>query len=274
MEKGGRRHAVGSWAPHARWSSPSEVLPAESCRTPPFFKNGGRRGPPHIFPTRDLDGGWVPPPPPPRAGAAGRPRKRTRGGFDTQGRRVADRGTRRPVGPRTVQGSCNWLRWVFNWAVKWRLPNGGYLMRENPLRGYEAPRELNPRRPVASDERVRAIRGVAGRVEMTVAWNGQEKVVPSHLPEVFDLAVETGRRISAILDLRYIRGPAAGSWTTRINPLEGRHRQERAGEHPARQPDGAGRAGQRAAGAAWYRIGSALPVPGGRIQTDHAAPGG
>ena len=59
---------------------------------------------------------------------------------------------------------------------------------------------------MASDERVKAIRAVAGKVVMKVAWNGgkgEDQVVASHLPAVLDLAVETGRRLSAILDLGY-----------------------------------------------------------------------
>ena len=147
--------------------------------------------------------------------------QRTSGEIDARGIRMADPTKRRPVGARTVQASCNWLRWVINWAVKWRLPSGHYLMRENPLRGCEAPQEKNPRRPVASDERVRAIRAVANKVMMQVSWNGDEQVVPSHLGVVFDLAVETGRRLSAVLDLRY-GDFAAGAGTARSDPLAGR----------------------------------------------------
>ncbi len=56
---------------------------------------------------------------------------------------------------------------------------------------------------MASDERVRRIRKVAPQVVMEVAWGRKLEKVPSHLPAIFDLAVETGRRLGAIVNLRY-----------------------------------------------------------------------
>jgi integrase len=96
---------------------------------------------------------------------------------------------------RTVESNLNWLKWVFNWAVKWQKKDGGYLMRENPVRGFDIPTEKNVRRPYASHDRYEKIRAVTDQV---VTGSGR-----SHLSEVFDLAVETGRRINAICQLRY-----------------------------------------------------------------------
>lgn len=119
---------------------------------------------------------------------------------------------RRSVGPNTVRKDCQYLLAVLNWAVDWRTEHGEYLLRENPCRGYPLPREKNPRRPVATDDRVRAIRETAPRVEMEVTWaaaagpdegRAGRRTVRSHLPALFDLAVETGRRLSSILRLRY-----------------------------------------------------------------------
>src|SRR5690606_7788210 len=84
---------------------------------------------------------------------------RSSGAIDGRGRPVPKE-KRQPVRARTVEADCNWLRWVFNWASKWRTASGSYLMRENPVRGYEAPKEKNPKRPVATQERFLAVRGV------------------------------------------------------------------------------------------------------------------
>ena len=117
---------------------------------------------------------------------------RRSGRIDARGEPV---GQPEPVGPRTVQADCNWLRWVFNWAVKWPTRNDGYLMRENPVRGFKTESEKNPQRPIADHDRYDAIRAVTDQV-MTDAGR-------SYLSEVFDVAVETGRRINAICQLRY-----------------------------------------------------------------------
>jgi integrase len=81
-------------------------------------------------------------------------------------------------------------------------------MRENPVRGFEAPREKNPRRPVATQDRYEAIRRVSDRVTMGVAprrrgrrW--EYRKVRSYLSEILDIVNGTGRRISAACSLRY-----------------------------------------------------------------------
>jgi hypothetical protein len=94
---------------------------------------------------------------------------RASGAIDAQGRDVSV-AERREVGPRTVQADGQWLRWVFNWATRWRLGTGAFLMRENPVRGYEAPRERNPRRPTATEDRYEAVRAVSDRVGMETRW--------------------------------------------------------------------------------------------------------
>lgn len=106
------------------------------------------------------------------------------------------------VGPRTIEADLRFLLAVLNWGTDWQTGDG-YLLNENPCRGYPVPQEKNPSRPVATDQRVEAIRGVYREVTMDVTWGEERESVPSHLPCLFDLAVETGRRLSAILGLRY-----------------------------------------------------------------------
>lgn len=126
---------------------------------------------------------------------------RRSGAIDSRGNPVAE-GKRREVRARTVAADLIFLEAVLNWAVDWRTEEG-YLLRENPVRGFERPDEKNPRRPVATDTRVAAIRKTAPKVKMEVSWGEEPEKVPSHLQTVFELAVETGRRLSSILQLRY-----------------------------------------------------------------------
>ena len=140
---------------------------------------------------------------------------------------------------RCVGADLVWLNLVFSWAAKWRTPQGPYFMRENPVRGYEIPTEKNPRRPVATTDRYEAIRGVSDQVEMEIQWYGKRTKQRSYLSELLDLAYATGRRISAICQLRYndlrlektpdqpcgaIRWPGdtdkeGMEWTSPLNPI-------------------------------------------------------
>jgi integrase len=110
---------------------------------------------------------------------------------------------RKLIRTRTVHADCKWLRHVLSWGTKWRDRNGCYLLRENPARGYEAPTEKNPRRPVATTDRYWAIRAVSDGVMMEARWDGRRCKQRSYLSELLDLAYGTGRRISAICALRY-----------------------------------------------------------------------
>jgi integrase len=116
---------------------------------------------------------------------------------------VVGEADRTPVRTRSVEADLKWLRWVFNWAAKWRTPQGHYLMRENPVRGYEIPTEKNPRRPVASQDRFEAIRKVSDDHQMELRWNGGREQQRSYLSELLDIVNGTGRRISAVCQLRY-----------------------------------------------------------------------
>jgi len=128
---------------------------------------------------------------------------RLSGAIDARGRHVAgDAAHRRLVGPRTVEADLKWLKWVLNWATKWRTETG-YLLAENPVRGFEIPVEKNPRRPVASQGRYKAIRAVSDGVLVRVSRGDDVETVRSDLSEIIDLANGTGRRLSAICALRY-----------------------------------------------------------------------
>ena len=128
--------------------------------------------------------------------------QRTAGAIDAHGRSVPE-AKRKAVRARTVEADCNWLRWVFNWATKWRTPQGHYLLRENPVRGFDAPSETNPRRPVATTDRYRALRGISDQHMMEIRAFGKREEHRSYLSELLDIAAGTGRRLSAICRLRF-----------------------------------------------------------------------
>ena len=109
----------------------------------------------------------------------------------------------RAVRARTVEADCRWLVQCLNWATKWRDESGHYLLTSNPLRGFPIPRELNPKRPVATHERYVALRAVTDDVPMEIRWGGRRQEQRSYLSELLDLANYTGRRIRAICSLRY-----------------------------------------------------------------------
>lgn len=97
---------------------------------------------------------------------------------------------RTPVRTRTVERDLVFLNAVCNWAAKWRTEEGRYLLPANPVRGFEVPREKNPRRAVATEDRFEATMAVAADVH-------------PDLPALLALANGTGRRIGAIRQLRY-----------------------------------------------------------------------
>ena len=126
---------------------------------------------------------------------------RSSGAIDPRGQPVVE-ADRQPVRPRTVGGDCLWLNGVFRWAARWRDEAGRYLMQSNPTRGYEVPVEKNPRRPVATPDRYRAIRSAAEAMTMRVTWTGKRRHVRSYLSELLTVAHHTGRRIGAVCKLR------------------------------------------------------------------------
>lgn len=82
------------------------------------------------------------------------------------------------------------LNTALNWAAVERDERGQRVLRENPLRGIEFPREKNPKRPVMSESVYRALLKVADQVH-------------PQLRLALVLAEGTGRRLSAWRQLRW-----------------------------------------------------------------------
>ncbi len=126
---------------------------------------------------------------------------RITGAIDPRGHGVAV-GKRRAVGPRTVGRDQEWLRGVLLWARRWRV-NGRPLLDSNPMFGFPIAREKNPKRPVATDDRYEASRAVSDQILMDVRRPGQRMTTRSYLSELLDIVNGTGRRISAVIQLRF-----------------------------------------------------------------------
>jgi hypothetical protein len=128
--------------------------------------------------------------------------QRRAGEIDARGEWVTAK-QRRRVRDRMVEKDLSFLRHVLAWGTGWRNSEGRYLLRENPVRGFAAPREKNPKRPFASQDRFEAIRVETDNVTMAMLWNGRRETVRSHLSEILDIVNGTGRRISAVCALRH-----------------------------------------------------------------------
>jgi hypothetical protein len=127
---------------------------------------------------------------------------RRSGSIDARGRHVAE-SDRKTVRDRTVEADLIWLKLVLSWGAKWKDRAGRYLLRENPVRGYELLSERNVRRPIATQDRFETVRGVSDQIMMEIRWDGTRRQARSYLSELLDIVDGTGRRISAVCALRY-----------------------------------------------------------------------
>jgi integrase len=130
-------------------------------------------------------------------------RLRSTGELDGRGRRPEKVEDRRPVRARTIQKEMKVLRAACRRATIERTPAGGFLLAVDPTRGLPLPTERNPKRPTADSERFEKLLAVADRVRMRRGWGKAAAWEPSYLPLLLRLAGDTGRRISAILALRW-----------------------------------------------------------------------
>jgi hypothetical protein len=119
---------------------------------------------------------------------------------------------RKPVRIRTVETDVLWLVWVYYWGARFKerrqdkrrlLPTGLVNLKELRQSVDNWPEVENVRRPVSTATRYEKVRAVAAQVTMETYVNGKRKRVPSYLREILDLAHHTGRRLSAILNLRH-----------------------------------------------------------------------
>lgn len=130
-------------------------------------------------------------------------RLRSCGEIDARGRPVADPEKREAVGPRVVAKGLKVFRAACHRGTFERTQSGAFVLQADPTRGLPIPVEKNPRRPVYDAARCDKLLAVADRVEMRVGWGKEARWERSHLRTLLRLAEDTGRRISAILALRW-----------------------------------------------------------------------
>lgn len=133
---------------------------------------------------------------------------RSSGAVDADGNRVLPE-NRRPTGTAAVAGDLIFLSTVLNHATNTKVEGTDqYLLDRNPAKGgaktgFPIPKERNPRRPVATHDRYLAILAVADQVKWSSSFAESVREGPSYLKPVLQLDHSTGRRISAILALRF-----------------------------------------------------------------------
>lgn len=127
-------------------------------------------------------------------------RQRSSGEIDARGKEVRAK-KRKDVAPRTVAKDLKTLRQVCRFAERYR-EGDGFILDADPTRGLELPSEPNPRRPVADDETLQTLLGVADQIRVGHTEK-PEKKVRAPLREMLILASHTGRRIGAIVRLRW-----------------------------------------------------------------------
>lgn len=130
-------------------------------------------------------------------------RLRASGALDARGHVVVRLEDRKPVGARVVAKDLKLLRAACRRATIERTPSGAFLLEVDPTRGLALPVEKNPRRPIYDAARFDALMAVAERVTMRIGWGKEAHWVPSQTRTLLRLAGDTGRRISAILALRW-----------------------------------------------------------------------
>ena len=104
--------------------------------------------------------------------------------------RPPDRRSSKSPAAGTIRNEMHSFSVICNWATEYRVRRRPLLAR-NPVRKLKIPQEPNPRRPLVTEARYRALLSVADQAD-----------AQGRLRVLLVLAWETGRRINAILHLR------------------------------------------------------------------------
>jgi hypothetical protein len=124
-------------------------------------------------------------------------RRRANGEIDADGRPVYDPVKRCRVGANCVAYDLRVLRAACKRATIERAAAGGFLLQADPTRGLAMPVEKNPRRPTADHEHFERTVEKAQEIDAEHPWKGD------CLRLLLWVASDTGRRIAAILSLRW-----------------------------------------------------------------------
>jgi len=120
------------------------------------------------------------------------------GEIDARGRPVPKE-KRRPVGPRTAAKLLKTLRFVCTHAFTVKR-NGRRLIPSDPTAKLKLPRNPDPAQPICDDRTLEKVMEAAGSHTMRVRGGAY---VPSPMPVLLTIARDQGRRIGAIVALRW-----------------------------------------------------------------------
>ncbi len=104
--------------------------------------------------------------------------------------RSADRSASKAPAAGTIRNELHSFSVMCNWATEFKVRQRPLLAR-NPVRKLKIPQEPNPRRPLVTEARYKALLSVADQAD-----------AEGRLRVLLTLAWETGQRINAILHLR------------------------------------------------------------------------
>lgn len=108
----------------------------------------------------------------------------------------------KPVGKRSQEADVRLLKTMVHWALDTCGPDGRYLLDVKPMRGFKAPRETSPERPVASHERyVATMQALYEFAEETA--DAKTKHLWLSIRFALMLVTFTGRRVGAVLKMRW-----------------------------------------------------------------------
>lgn len=130
-------------------------------------------------------------------------RKRCSGEINAYGRRV-EKG-RREVSKRTAGKDLKTLRQVCQFALHTKdAETGRNLLNSDPTKvGEQIPVNGDPNRPVCSDALLAKMLEKAENVTRRVRGDGENEKMRTCLPELLQVVAGTGRRIGAVLALRW-----------------------------------------------------------------------
>lgn len=132
-------------------------------------------------------------------------RARETGQVDARGRRVDDPKKRRTRNPWTAATDLKVLRAACRYGTKVRRRDGSFLLDVDPTRGLDLPKNSDPKRPVADDKMLEDLLKAAGDMQVRHGTGKPDETAYRRAPlrELLILAGYTGRRIGAILGLRW-----------------------------------------------------------------------
>lgn len=110
-------------------------------------------------------------------------------------------GRKNAIGTRTSADDMCVLRAMVRWALNERLPDGRWLLKENPLRGVKLPKEESPRRPVVSADHFAQMRRATQ--DLAISNNVATRLRWIRLELALVLAEATGARIGSIRGVRW-----------------------------------------------------------------------